>query len=122
MNLSHIAFANSSAATPGLLDITFPNICSSASTQYIVRTIFSACDNPAVQLTAMDTITVNLTGNLNPTATTTNTACGPPSGTITVNVPAGATLPFSYVLDGGTPVSVQRFHTHLAMLPRGPYC
>jgi gliding motility-associated-like protein len=105
MNLSHIAWASSSSSTPGLLDITFPNICSpDPSTQYIVRTIFSACDNPATQLIGMDTITINLTGSFNATATTTNTACGPPSGTITVNVPASAIPPFSYVLDGGTPV------------------
>ncbi len=107
MNLSHIAWANSSNTTAGLLDLTFPNICSPAtSTQYIVKTIFSACDNPVTQLISMDTIIINLTGSLNATATTTNTACGPPSGTITVNVPAGSTLPLSYTLDGGTPVVI----------------
>ena len=121
MNLSHIAFANSSVSTPGLLDITFPNICSSASTQYIVRTIFSACDDPAVQLTAMDTISVNVTGNFNPTATTTNTACGPPSGTITINVPAGATPPFSYVLDGGTPLVSPAFTHMFSNVAQGPH-
>jgi gliding motility-associated-like protein len=115
MDLSHIAFANSSRSTPGLLDLTFPNICSpSASTQYIVRTIFSACENPAIQLTSMDTITINLTGSLNATASATNTSCGPPSGTVTVNVPASAIPPFSYVLDGGAPVISPAFtHTFI---------
>ena len=112
MNLSHIAWASSSNSTPGLLDITFPNICSpNPSTQYIIRTIFSACDNPATQLIGMDTITINLTGSLNAEAVATNTACGPPSGTITVNVPANASPPFSYVLDGGVPVVSPEF-TH----------
>ena len=64
MDLSHIASANSSRSTPGLLDLTFRNVCSSAATtQYIVKTIYSACENPSVQLTSMDTITVNLTGS-----------------------------------------------------------
>jgi gliding motility-associated-like protein len=122
MNLSHIAFANSSTSTPGLLDLSFPNICSSApSTQYIVKTIFSACDNPAVQLTSMDTITVNLTGSFNPTATATNTACGPPSGTITVNVPAGATSPFRYALDGGTPIVSSAFTQTFTNVAQGPH-
>jgi hypothetical protein len=122
MNLSHIAFANSSSSTPGLLDLSFPNICSSApSTQYIVKTIFSACDNPAVQLTSMDTITVNLTGSFNPTATATNTACGPPSGTITVNVPAGATSPFRYALDGGTPIVSSAFTQTFTNIGSGPH-
>jgi hypothetical protein len=122
MNLSHLAFANSSSSTPGLLDITFPGICSTApSTQYIVRTIFSACDNPAVQLTSMDTITVNLTGNLNAIVTATNTACGPPSGTITVNVPAGAIPPFSYALDGGTPVVSSAFTHTFTNIAQGPH-
>lgn len=122
MNLSHIAWANSSSSTPGLLDITFPNICSSnASTQYIVKTIFSACDNPATQLTSMDTITINLTGSLNATATTTNTACGPPSGTITVDVPAGSVPPFSFVLDGGTAIINSAFTHSFTNVAQGPH-
>ncbi len=122
MNLSHLAWANSSNSVPGLLDITFPGICSPAtSTQYIVKTIFSACDNPAVQLISMDTITINLTGNPDPTATTTNTTCGQPSGTITVDMPAGAIPPFSYVLDGRTPlVSPAPTHT-FTNVAQGPH-
>jgi len=122
MNLSHIAWASSSNSAPGLLDITFPNICSpNPSTQYIVRTIFSACDNSATQLVGMDTITINLTGSFNATATTTNTACGPPSGTITVNVPASAIPPFSYVLDGGTPVVTPAFTHTFTNVAQGPH-
>jgi gliding motility-associated-like protein len=122
MNLSHIAWASSSSSTPGLLDITFSNICSpNPSTQYIVKTIFSACDNPATQLISMDTITINLTGNLSATAVATNTACGPPSGTITVNVSANAIPPFSYVLDGGTPVVTPAFAHTFTNVAQGPH-
>ena len=122
MNLSHIAWAGSSNSTPGLLDLTFPNICSpDPSTQYIVRTIFSGCDNPATQLTSMDTITINLTGSINATVTTTNTSCGSPSGTIIVDVPASAVLPFSYVLDGGTPVISSSFTHTFTNVAQGPH-
>lgn len=122
LNLSHIGWANASVSTPGLLDLTFPNICSpNSSTQYIVRTIFSACDNPAIQLSSMDTITINLTGSINASATATNTACGPPSGTITVNVSAGATPPFTYVLDGGTPVVSPAFTHTFTNVAQGPH-
>jgi gliding motility-associated-like protein len=101
MNLSHIAWSNTSSATPGLLDITFPAICSSApSTRYIIRTIFSACDNPSVQLTSMDTIGVNVTSSLNAEVTTTNTSCGAQNGTITIGTVSGGASPYTYSLDG----------------------
>jgi gliding motility-associated-like protein len=102
MNLSHIAFANSSRSTPGLLDLTFPNICSAGgSTQYIVKTTYSACDNPAIQLTSMDTITLNQTnpsptvtvsgGTFCATGTTTLTTTGATGGTFSAS-PAGLTI------------------------------
>jgi hypothetical protein len=122
MDLSHIAFASSSRSTPGLLDLTFPNICSRAPlTQYIVKTIYSACENSATLLTSLDTITINLTGSINATSTTTNTTCGPPSGTITVNIPTNAVPPFSYVLDGGAPVSSPAFTHTFINIAQGPH-
>jgi len=101
-----VVTADTTTTTPGLLDLSFPNVCfPTGNTNYVVRTTFSACDNPATQLISYDTITINRSGTLNATATTTNTNCGPPTGTITVTVPVGAgTPPFTYVLDGGAPV------------------
>ena len=98
MDLSHVAWATTSNTTPGLLNLDFPNICSTnPSIQYIVKTIFSACDNPVTQLISMDTITVNYSTHVNAAATSTNTSCGPPSGSITVTVPAGVgTVPFLF--------------------------
>ncbi len=102
MDLSHVAWATTANTTPGLLDISFPNICSvPASTQYIIKTSFLACDDPSTQLVGLDTITINRLTSLNATASTTNTGCGPPSGTITATVPPGVgSPPFTYVLDG----------------------
>ncbi len=108
-----IATADTSTTIAGLLDLSFPNVCfPSGATNYEIRTTFSACDNPASQLIAYDTITVNRYGTLNATFTTTNTDCGPPNGTITVTVPVGSgTPPYTFVLDGGTPFVGPSPHT-----------
>ncbi len=99
-----VATADTATTTAGLLDVSFTNFCPPAgSNQYVIRTTFSACDNPSTFLTNLDTITINRTNSLNATAATTNTVCGPPTGTITVTVPAGVgTAPYTFVLDGIT--------------------
>jgi gliding motility-associated-like protein len=102
-----LATADTSTTVAGLLDVAFTNFCPPAgNNNYVVRTTFSACDNAATQLVTLDNITINRTNSLNATATATNSACGPPSGTITVTVPPGiGTPPYTYVLDGGAPVT-----------------
>lgn len=102
-----IATADTLTTTPGLLDIRYQNFCPPAgTTQYVVRTTFSACENPATLLTNLDTITVSRSNSLGATATKTDATCGPPNGTITVTVPAGVgTAPYTYTLDAGAPVT-----------------
>lgn len=118
-----VATADTSTTTAGLLDISFPNICAPAGpTQYEVVTTFSACDNPANLLVSRDTITLNRTNTLGATSSFTNTTCGPPSGTITVTIPAGVgTAPFSYVLDGGTPVVTPALTYTFTGVAAGPH-
>ena len=100
-----VATADTSTTTAGLLDLHFDNICVPGPTNtYVIKTTFSACDNSSIVLEASDTITVNISGSLTANATSTNTGCGAPSGTITITVPGG-TAPFTYVLNGGTPVT-----------------
>ena len=105
MTATVVANADTATTVAGLLDVKFPNFCPPVgSNQFVVKTIFSACENAATQLTSLDTITINRTNSLNATATATNTACGPPTGTITVTVPAGVgTPPYTFTLDGGAP-------------------
>ncbi len=114
--------ADTLTTTPGLLDIRFPNFCPPAGTnQYVVKTIFASCDNPANQLISLDTITVDRLNSLGATATKTDATCGPPDGTITVSVPAGiGTPPYTFVLDGGAPVTGSSPHTFNGVAP-GPH-
>ncbi len=110
-----VATGDTITTTPGLLDIRFLNFCSPpGSNQFVVRTIFSACDNLISQLISLDTITINRTNSLGATAVTTNASCGPPNGTITITVPPGTgTPPYTFVLDGGAPVVAPSPYTFL---------
>ena len=114
--------ADTVTTVAGLLDIRFPNACFPAgSNQYVVKTIFSACDNPVNQLISYDTITVNRLNSLGATASTTNASCGPPNGTITVTVPPGVgTSPYTYILDGGAPVVAPSPYTFMNVA-NGPH-
>jgi hypothetical protein len=86
------------------LNLRFLNFCPPpGNNTYVVKTTFSACENPANQLISYDTIQVNRVNALNATTSTTNTGCGAPTGTITITV-AGGVSPYTYVLDGGAPV------------------
>jgi gliding motility-associated-like protein len=104
MGGTFLALADTITTTPGILDVTFPALCPLVPTgQYVVKTIFSACDNGATQIISYDTITINKTNSLNATSAHTQTACGViGTGTITVSIPAGlGTAPFTYVLNPG---------------------
>ncbi len=94
----------------GKLEASFPNICPpiGATTSYIIKSVYAKFDNPAVEVYGTDTINITKSAstNLNATAVTTNSGCFASTGTITVTVPPGtATPPYSYILDGGSPVS-----------------
>lgn len=93
----------------GTLEASFPNICppAGATTSYIVRSVYEKIDDPAVEIFGTDTIRITKgpPADLNATASSSPTSCGPPAGTITVTVPTG-TAPFTYVLDGGAPQTV----------------
>ncbi len=126
LDMSGALVSNGSATpgTPGFLDVTFSNVCPSAtSQQFQVKTIYSVCDNPANFITIVDTITVNRS-TLNATASMTQASCGGgPGGTITATVPpasAGAG-PFTYTLDGGTPVTGQPASYTFNGVPAGPH-
>lgn len=100
-----VATADTSTTTAGLLDLSFPNVCvNGSSTNFVVRTTYSACDGSPAQLISYDTVTVNLT-QMQATVTPSPTLCnGASNGSITVT-PTTGTAPFSYSLDGAPPVT-----------------
>jgi gliding motility-associated-like protein len=116
-----VATADTLTTTAGILDLQFLNICPPPdTTRFEVRTTFSACNNPAVQMVTLDTITTIKDNNLEATATSTNSNCNP-SGTISVTVPPGAgTPPFTYVLDSNPPVIAGSTYTFTGVI-HGPH-
>lgn len=104
-----IATATTSTTNPALVDISFPNVCiTPPSQQYIVRTTYASCINPAIPIVINDTITINRNPELNATASTTNTLCGIPSGSIQVAVPTGVGVsPYTFILNPGPGQVVQ---------------
>ncbi|HEY6504022.1 MAG TPA: gliding motility-associated C-terminal domain-containing protein, partial [Chitinophagaceae bacterium] len=119
-----LAVGDTITTTPGLLDVTFPSFCPTGTGgQYVVKTIFSACDNPANELVSYDTITINKTNSLDATLAVTPTSCGVTgSGTATVTVPAGiGTAPYSFVLNPGNITLTGNSPQTFTALTAGPY-
>ena len=119
MGGTFIATADTATTTAGILDITFPNICPppGPTIQYVIKTTFNSCTGSP--LISSDTITVNRVTTLPATITMTPTTCGTSVGTITVT-PTGGTGPYTYILNGGAPVSAPGAYTYSG-LPAGPY-
>lgn len=120
LNGTVLGTADTATTSQGLLDLTFNNFCPAPGNgQYIIRTTFTSCDNPSLQLTNYDTITVNRINGLTATSTFTGTACvGANDGTITVT-PTG-TGPFIYSLDGGSGINAPGPYTFMNVSP-GPH-
>ncbi len=99
-----ITTATPANITPGLIDLSFPNICPAGNTeQFVVRTSYTSCSAPGFNIVTDDTITINKTVSLNATVNAVNINCATgATGSITVNVPAGSGVqPYQYSLNGG---------------------
>lgn len=109
---SFVSQADTATSVAGLLDISFPDICpTSTSQQFIVKTTYLGCTGPDIFLVSYDTITINKTLSLNATAVATNINCliGE-GGMIIYNVPVGSGVPpYQYSLNGGALQSSNTF-------------
>jgi gliding motility-associated-like protein len=102
----------------GKLEASFTNVCPpiGATTTYIIKSVYSKFDNPAVEVYGTDTVNITKSAltDLHASAVTTNSGCFTASGTITVTIPPGtATPPYSYILDGAPPISWPSPHTFI---------
>ncbi|MEI7471654.1 MAG: T9SS type B sorting domain-containing protein [Chitinophagaceae bacterium] len=95
-----LALADSTTVVPGLLNLTFNNLCpTGATTQYVVKTSYASCSIGA-SLETYDTFTVNKTTEFPATYSTTQASCGAANGSITVT-PTGGVAPFQFSINGG---------------------
>jgi large repetitive protein len=109
-----LATGTANSIGDGKLEALFPNICPppGVTTTYVIKSVYSKIDDDAVEIFGSDTVRVTRTTptDLNATATTTQSACGQNTGTITVSVPNGiGTAPFQYSVDGGALQSSSTF-------------
>ncbi len=98
----------------------FTNVCPppNVPTLYVVKTTYQQINGPGTYY-SLDTINVLRLNSLPATTTTNPTTCGTSVGSITVTPTAG-TSPYSYTLNGGSPVTVSGAHTY-SNLAAGPY-
>lgn len=101
VNGTVVANADTSTASPGVLNLNFPNLCPTAdSTAYVIRATFSQCSDPAQDVVFSDTVYVKRADAPVVTATKTDASCTG-TGSITV-IATGASGPFEYSINGGT--------------------
>lgn len=111
LNNAVVGLGDTTTVTPGELQINFPSICpATVASQYVIRTVFGNCSG-GPDLIRLDTVNITRSNTLNATYTSTQAVCASPTGSVTVNVPAGVgTMPITYSLNGGTPQTSNIFN------------
>lgn len=99
-------------------DVSFPNVCPTTTTSYIVRSEYEAFNNPALRVVGTDTIRVVRGNAITLSAGVTNNLCnGNTNGSIILTASNGS-APYQYSIDNG--VTFQASNT-FSNLPAGVY-
>lgn len=94
-----ISTGTTSSLGNSVLEASFPNICPTTSpASYVVRSVYTKIDNPAVEIYGTDTVTVTRDATLPMLAAKTEPGCFGGNGTITVTDPLGPV--YEYSVDG----------------------
>lgn len=97
-----------------IFEVSFPNICPTATTTYIVKSTYADINNPLSFVYGTDTIRVVRSNALNVAASVVNVKCNSANdGSFTIN-PIGGTGPFQYSIDGGLTFQVSPTFSGLA--------
>ncbi|MBL7725670.1 MAG: gliding motility-associated C-terminal domain-containing protein [Chitinophagaceae bacterium] len=114
VNGTVVASADTSTASPGILNLNFPNVCPAAdSTAYVVRVTYGDCNNPANDVVFTDTVFVKR--DLAPSLTIAKTdATCTANGTITITAAGGGAAAKEYSIDNGTTYQASNTFTNLA--------
>lgn len=101
VNGTVVANADTSTASPGVLNLNFPNVCPTQdSTAYVIRAIFTQCNDASLDVEFRDTVFVKRTAAPVPSFTKNDPTCTIPGS---INVTAGGgTPPYEYSINGGT--------------------
>lgn len=97
-----IATGDTTNLGDGTFRLSFPNVCPSTTTSYIVRAKYENAVTPGTFFYSNDTVRVVRTAGILSPANVTDVACnGNTTGAITINASGASGGPFQYALNGG---------------------
>lgn len=115
VNGTVVASADTSTASPGILNLNFPNVCPAAdSTAYVVRVTYGDCNNPTNDVVFTDTVFVKRDVAPSLTVVKTDATCTA-NGTITITAAGGGAAAKEYSINDG--VSYQSSNTFTNVAP-----
>jgi gliding motility-associated-like protein len=102
---------DTSTASPGVLNLNFPNVCPTAdSTAYVIKVFYGSCSNPALDVSFTDTVFIKK-NTLGATVAKADATCIV-NGTITVTA-TGGVAPLQYSINGGTTYQSSNIFTNV---------
>ncbi|MBI3138270.1 MAG: gliding motility-associated C-terminal domain-containing protein [Sphingobacteriales bacterium] len=114
VNGTVVANADTSTASPGILDLSFPDVCPAGdSTAYEIRVTYGQCNNPAADVVFSDTVYVKKDQAPLLSFTKTDASCTG-YGSITLTATGGGPATKEYSIDNGATYQASNIFNNLA--------